>query len=135
MLWTQHRSWTPPPSARGPVGQPQTFGGTLGFFLLRSWAPITEMRVWPSWGGMGRHSHLPWVGAAPGSLCKFPIPDFCWVEPLRPGDPAGPLHSDTLAAPLWSEAYFLSPQLLGVIMSQRDTKPCLLHIAPTLLSQ
>ena len=56
--------------------------------------------VWP-WG-MGGYLHWSQAGrGCPSSLPKFTIPDFCWVEPLKTGDPAGILHSETLAAPPW----------------------------------
>ena len=56
--------------------------------------------VWP-WG-MGGCLHWSQAGrGCPSSLPKFTIPDFCWVEPLKTGDPAGILHSETLAAPPW----------------------------------
>ena len=74
-------------------------------------------------GVMGGCLHWSQAGrGCPSSLPKFTTPDFCWVEPLRTGDPAGILQSETLAAPPWgcSEAQFLHPQLLGGILSLTD---------------
>ena len=50
-----------------------------------------------------RCRQLPQAGAALSSLSKVTTPDLWKVEPLRPAPPAGNLHSDVLAGPLWGK--------------------------------
>ena len=87
-------------------------------------------------GVMGGCLHWSQAGrGCPSSLPKFTTPDFCWVEPLRTGDPAGILQSETLAAPPWGAVRPSSctPSCWGAFCPLQTDPPKSSHASLTVL--